>query len=781
MAALSDLLVKLDMDSARFREELNRAGNELGKFGEQIAKAGELVKHALEFEIIREAATKLFEFVRAGAEAADQLEKMSQRTGIATDELQKLQYAATLADVSHEQLTKGLDKLAKNMAHAASGTGAQAEAFAAMGIKVKDAEGKLRPTSEVIGDIAEKFSHYKDGPEKAALAMELFGKTGAELIPLLNQGKDGLKEMGDEAERFGIILDEKAIKSAAEFEDDVKKLHAASGGLKTLLAAEMAPALDVLAKKMLEGAQKGGQLQSFMEGIAKVAKGVEIAVVGAAGGFQYLGQYIAGTAAIINAALHGDFAAASRINDENARDLANTYRSTLKTVKEIWESDGKNAAESAKKVKQDINAPLVGKLQKDAKDTLAIIDAQTKAALALQKEAERERTAVLDDSYKTGATTLKDYYKQRIAIQNESYDNEIGLLRKKIAQAEELEKSGDPKDKQKYQVKLIELNGQLQLAEAKRLNSTLDLQLQETDALKSQAKAMRDLAIISGEKIDQASIVAQTDELQQQRALMQTSNTAYFEKLKQLEVQSLNDARRVEQEKFANFQGTDEAKKLAMQASHDRIEELERNHAEKIKQIDRQMELDRVKFSIEAENSIKSNLESGIAAFLDGTKTLKQAFKDLATSILADISRMLAKQWVEQLVGAGTGGGDLLNKLFGIAGSFGGGGSGGAAAAAPALPNGLNSTSAFSGLFAAGAAADGGPLGYGSSYLVGEHGPEMFTPNVSGNITPNSAMGGSITNNFMISAPNGQVSRESQMQIAAAAARGLASANKRNN
>lgn len=795
MAALSDLLVKLDMDSASFRAELNRAGNELGKFGEQIAKAGELVKHALEFEIIKESAAKLFEFVAAGAEAAEQLEHLSQRSGIASEELQKLEYAATVAGVSHEQMAKGLDKLAKNMAIASSGTGTQAKAFEAMGVSVKDAEGKLRPTSEVLGDIAEKFSHYKDSAEKSALAQELFGKTGAELIPFLNLGKQGFEQLGDEAQRFGIILSDETVEASAHLAADLKKLHAASEGFKNVLAAEMAPALDVFAQQLLDGAKNGGELRSAMDGLGQSLKYVLVFGEGVAFEFQVVIKTFAGLAAAINdldinpkiAAFAPGTAliAAVMKNGKKALDdlkylggdLAKELETTGAKMNEILDAQYKKLeGEHGPEKKGDAPNPL-GKAVKEAKDSLAIIDAMVKAALALQKEDERERGAILEDAYKNGATSLKDYYDQRMAMLQEASGNEIEFLQEKIDEAQRLEAKAEPKDKIKYQAKLIELNGQLELAEAKMLNSSADLQRKATDATLLHIKAVQDLAIANGEKLNQASIVEQADVLQHQRALMTISNSDYYAGLKKLEQQSLSGAIEIEREKYANIIGSDEAQILAKQAINDRIIELERNSAEKIKQIDRQMELDRVKFSIEAENSIKSNLESGIAAFLDGSKTLKQVFKDLANSIIADIARMEAKKFVESFLGAGTSGGNILNGILGVAGSFGGAASVGTTAAPILLGGtGLNATSAFSG-----ALAGGGPAESGLTYLVGEDGPEMFTPNVSGNITPNHAMGGNITQNFAISAPNGQVSRESQMQVAAAAARGMAAANRRNN
>ena len=379
MAALSDLLVKMDMDSASFRSELNRAGTELGKFGEQVAKAGELVKHALEIEVIKESAMRLFEFVKAGAEAADQLDKLSQRAGIGVEDLQRLSYAARVSDVSNEELTKGLDKLSKSMAAGATGTGAQAEAFEKMGIKVLDGNGKLRATSDVLADVATRFKSYEDGAAKSALAQVLFGKSGAELIPFLNQGAEGLKSLGDEAERFGTILDENTIKQAAQFDEDLKRLAAGSSGLKQVLAAEMAPTLDVIAKQMLASSTEGGKLRQVIDGVASIFKVVAVAGTGVAGIFEYVGKTIGGAAAVMSALLSGNFAEAARINRTAGNDIVNSLKDSFKGMRDIWNAEAGPVAAAADSATTKINAPLLNMAVKVASNGKKARDEAQKA------------------------------------------------------------------------------------------------------------------------------------------------------------------------------------------------------------------------------------------------------------------------------------------------------------------------------------------------------------------------------------------------------------------
>jgi hypothetical protein len=136
------------------------------------------------------AAAALVGAVKSAADYGDQLDNMSQRTGVAVEELAKLQYAAKLSDTSSEALGKGIGNLSKLMVAAAGGAEESSKLFEKFGINLRNADGTIRGTSDVLYDLADVFATMPDGPQKTALAMEFFGKKlGTELIPLLNAGE----------------------------------------------------------------------------------------------------------------------------------------------------------------------------------------------------------------------------------------------------------------------------------------------------------------------------------------------------------------------------------------------------------------------------------------------------------------------------------------------------------------------------------------------------------------------------------------------------------------
>jgi lambda family phage tail tape measure protein len=195
--------------------------------------------------------------IKSTAELEDQLGKMSQKTGIGVEELSKLQYAAKLSNVSTDELEKGLIKLSRGMIDTANDSGEARNALAAMGISIKNGDGTLKESSVVLSEIADKFSGYQDGATKAALATKLFGKSGADLIPLLNGGSDGIKQAGDELERLGGVINKEMVKNATEFNDNMARLEVVGSATGKAIANSVIPYINQLATEFMVAKKNG--------------------------------------------------------------------------------------------------------------------------------------------------------------------------------------------------------------------------------------------------------------------------------------------------------------------------------------------------------------------------------------------------------------------------------------------------------------------------------------------------------------------------------------------
>ena len=192
--------------------------------------------------------------VKSG-QAADEINTLAKQTGLSTEQIQKFKYASDIIDVSLETLTGSMSKLTKNMSTARGGTGAAAEAFEALGVKIKDdVTGELRNNQDVFDETIKALADLENETERDARAMEIFGKSAQDLNPLILGGADALKQLGEEAEAAGLILSQEALDSANEFNDSIDKLKATAVGTFGSLGAEIAemliPMMELLSEKL---------------------------------------------------------------------------------------------------------------------------------------------------------------------------------------------------------------------------------------------------------------------------------------------------------------------------------------------------------------------------------------------------------------------------------------------------------------------------------------------------------------------------------------------------
>lgn len=284
--ALSTLTVDLILKAGGFESDMGRAARTAQKRGKEIEDAAKKIGIALGTAIVA-GATAAAVAIKSAIDRADELSKAAQKIGVTTESLSRLAYAADLSDVSLEQLQGGLGKLVKYQAEAAQGGKEAAATFEAFNIAVKDGEGNLRGTEAVLQDFAEVFAALPDGPEKTALALRVFGKSGAELIPLLNSGADGLREMGDEAERLGLVIGTQAGKEAEQFNDLLTTLKGEVVGLATQVATRLLPDLIDLVVEFRELIGSGeGVAQTadkIVGGIRAISSVVAVAIDGIQG------------------------------------------------------------------------------------------------------------------------------------------------------------------------------------------------------------------------------------------------------------------------------------------------------------------------------------------------------------------------------------------------------------------------------------------------------------------------------------------------------------------
>jgi hypothetical protein len=248
---------------------------------------------------------QIYNMARQTASAINDIERMAKISGLASDTYQKLAYAAKMSDVEVETLGRGMKILAGHMDDVTKGKGEALSLFESIGISVKNTEGKMKSFDQMLGDLADRFKSMPDGVQKVALATDLFGRSGQELIPMLNKGSQGLKEFYAEAEKLGVVLDEKLIKKGAELEDNFKRAEAWWGsffkkivvgayeGIKALQEYHAVAGMEV---SMTKGVRKKEEKTS-----GDIGRGLEGIVESAPPAYTYMRQSEAALKAIVSA------------------------------------------------------------------------------------------------------------------------------------------------------------------------------------------------------------------------------------------------------------------------------------------------------------------------------------------------------------------------------------------------------------------------------------------------------------------------------------------------
>lgn len=273
-AVIGALRVVLGADTAALEKGLKDARGSLSDFGKTagtvLAAAGAAMAAGM---------TGLGLAVRSQIKNFDDLAKTSQKIGVPVEELSALRHAAELAAVPSEALTKGLGKLARSVVDAAQGSTTAVAAYQALGLSFRNADGSLKSVGDLLPQIADRFAAMKDGSAKTALAMQIFGKAGAELIPLLNGGSSGLKEMTDEAKALGLVISGDTAKTAEAFNDNLTRLSRVLTGVVTQLSANILPTLARFSQFLIDSAKNSGFLQAASDALTVAFNGFARAMI----------------------------------------------------------------------------------------------------------------------------------------------------------------------------------------------------------------------------------------------------------------------------------------------------------------------------------------------------------------------------------------------------------------------------------------------------------------------------------------------------------------------
>ena len=290
--------------------------------------------------------------VKGAIDSADSFGKLSDQTGIAANTLQAYVNAGKLAGISQETIDKGLRRLAQSMREADQGVATYADSFNALGLSVRDSEGNLKSSETVLGEIADRFADLPDGATKAAISMEIFGRSGASLINLLNGGSAALTE-------FNYAVSDEFAQNAEFFNDQIAVLAIRFDGFRKQLVDALLPTLNNLVKMFSNILSADKDFDAFFKGIEVGLKIISSSVFTVVAGFRFLSTTIKSIISALNQLRQGNLGGVgdalggglTETNDQLKKDMeifkqiftgeenapATYFREGTKSVKEFSE------------------------------------------------------------------------------------------------------------------------------------------------------------------------------------------------------------------------------------------------------------------------------------------------------------------------------------------------------------------------------------------------------------------------------------------------------------
>lgn len=179
-------------------------------------------------------------------DAADRVGKLSKQLGVSTEFLSQMSHAAQLTGTNFESFSRGMSQLERNVVNANEGMSTQIRAFERVGVSAEQLKG-LKP-EDIFDRVADAIAGIEDPTVKSATAMDLFGRAGRDMIPLLNEGADGMRRMREQADALGLTLDEEQTSAAERANDAITKLMAGVQGATNTLILHFAPAIQAVAE-----------------------------------------------------------------------------------------------------------------------------------------------------------------------------------------------------------------------------------------------------------------------------------------------------------------------------------------------------------------------------------------------------------------------------------------------------------------------------------------------------------------------------------------------------
>jgi hypothetical protein len=271
--------------------------------------------------------------VKSAIDMADATLKVAEKIGDTTEALSVLQYTARAANVPTESLNASLLLMARNLSDAAQGTGEARFAIKDLGLDAQ-ALANMKP-SQAVAEIAQAMEGVSKQGDRVRIAMDIFGRSGADMVNVMRGGKVALAASADEAQRFGRIITDDTARASRQLKNEVQALQERLGGLSLEMAQYTTPALIKMAEAMTTFANKDHTV--FVQGLSTAMKSVAHVAIGLAAAMEDIGLKIGAVSAAGVAVAKLNFAEAKNIMRLHEQDSAEINKRMLESQARLWQ------------------------------------------------------------------------------------------------------------------------------------------------------------------------------------------------------------------------------------------------------------------------------------------------------------------------------------------------------------------------------------------------------------------------------------------------------------
>lgn len=214
--------------------------------------------------------------VQETMQQADTVDKMSQKIGISRQAYQEMDFVTSQCGASIDNMKMGMKTLTKQMQSAAQGSQTSVDAFNALGVSIYDSSGKLRSQEDMMWDAFSALQGMTNQTEKAAIANQLFGRAGSELMPMLNGSAGSIEKMRKQARELGLVMSDETVDAGVKLTDTMDQAKRALSAVAMRIGAKLLPYAQAAGDYLIthlpqieSAAEKAGQF------IGKLGDGIE--------------------------------------------------------------------------------------------------------------------------------------------------------------------------------------------------------------------------------------------------------------------------------------------------------------------------------------------------------------------------------------------------------------------------------------------------------------------------------------------------------------------------